>query len=48
MRTLNIIMMVIGIVVLGLLGLVALAIAVYPGWMLVLGDFVAGPLAYVV
>lgn len=48
MRTLNIIMMVIGIVVLALLGLVALAIAVYPGWMLVLGDFVAGPLAYVV
>ncbi len=48
MRTLNIIMMVIGISVLGLIGLLVLAVAVYPGWLLVVGDFVAGPLAYVV
>ncbi len=48
MRTLNVTMMMVGIV--GLIGLSVLAVisAIYPGALLAIGDFIAGPLGYIV
>ncbi len=48
MRTLNIAAMAIGIAFLMLWGLLALAGAIYPAIFLVLGDAIAGPLAYAI
>ncbi|MCK5219089.1 alkaline shock response membrane anchor protein AmaP [bacterium] len=48
MRTLNIAAMAIGIAFLALLGILALVGAVYPAVFLVLGDAIAGPLAYAI
>ncbi|MCD4813388.1 alkaline shock response membrane anchor protein AmaP [bacterium] len=48
MRSLNVIMLIVGIVVVICLGLLSLISAIYPGVLLNLGDFIAGPLVYVV
>jgi len=48
MRSLNIIMVVIGIVMVLFLGLLSLVSAIYPNLLLTIGDFIAGPLVYVV
>jgi uncharacterized alkaline shock family protein YloU len=48
MRSLNILMLAVGIVIIFLLGVIALVSAIYPAVLLNLGDFIAGPLVYVV
>jgi len=47
-RTLNILMMIIGTLFLTVLGLACLAGAIYPSLFLALGDLIAGPLTYAV
>ena len=48
MRSLNILIIAVGIIIIFLVGLMALVSAIYPAVLLNVGDFIAGPLVYVV
>lgn len=48
MRTLNVAMMVVGIVVLLAVSALTVITAVYPGVLVAIGDFISGPMGYVV